>query len=66
MAESSATAGKRKRSEDPQVDEKLVPKPGPSFCSTCYGIAFIIHICNLIAMAQCVVMNINFPEKIFF
>nr|XP_035968059.1 sodium-dependent phosphate transport protein 3-like [Halichoerus grypus] len=59
MAESSATAGKRKRSEDPQVDEKLVPKPGPSFCSTRYGIAFIIHICNLIAMAQCVVMNIT-------
>ncbi|XP_027457979.1 sodium-dependent phosphate transport protein 4 isoform X1 [Zalophus californianus] len=59
MAESSTTAGKRKCSQDPQVDEKLVPKQGPSFCSTRYGIAFIIHICNLIAMAQCVVMNIT-------
>ncbi|XP_025746934.1 sodium-dependent phosphate transport protein 4 isoform X2 [Callorhinus ursinus] len=59
MAESSTTAGKRKCSQDPQVDEKLVPKQGPSFCPTRYGIAFIIHICNLIAMAQCVVMNIT-------
>uniref|UniRef100_A0A452V561 Solute carrier family 17 member 3 n=1 Tax=Ursus maritimus TaxID=29073 RepID=A0A452V561_URSMA len=59
MAELSATAGKRKCSQDMQVDEKLVPKKGLNLCSTRYGVAFIIHICNFIATAQQNVMSIT-------
>uniref|UniRef100_G1LTL3 Solute carrier family 17 member 3 n=1 Tax=Ailuropoda melanoleuca TaxID=9646 RepID=G1LTL3_AILME len=59
MAELSATAGKRKCSQDMQVDEKLVPKKGLNLCSTRYGVAFIIHICNFIATAQLAVISIT-------
>ncbi|XP_045860957.1 sodium-dependent phosphate transport protein 4 [Meles meles] len=59
MAESSSTVGKRKCSQDRQVDEKPVPKKGRSLCSTGYGIAFTMHMCNFIVTAQCTVINIT-------
>ncbi|XP_077742399.1 sodium-dependent phosphate transport protein 4 isoform X1 [Canis aureus] len=59
MAELSPTAGESNYSQDIQVDEKLVPKKGLSLCSTRYGIALIIHVCNFIAAAQSTVINIT-------
>ncbi|XP_072585072.1 sodium-dependent phosphate transport protein 4 isoform X2 [Vulpes vulpes] len=59
MAELSPTAGESNYSQDIQVDEKLVPKKGLSLCSTRYGIALIIHVCNFIAAAQNTVINIT-------
>uniref|UniRef100_A0A8C0TQK8 Solute carrier family 17 member 3 n=1 Tax=Canis lupus familiaris TaxID=9615 RepID=A0A8C0TQK8_CANLF len=58
MAELSPTAGESNYSQDIQVDEKLVPKKG-LLCSTRYGIALIIHVCNFIAAAQSTVINIT-------
>ncbi|XP_032717661.1 sodium-dependent phosphate transport protein 4 [Lontra canadensis] len=59
MAEWSATVGKRKCSQDKQVDEQPVRKKGLSLCSTRCGIAFTMHMCNFIMMAQCTVLNIT-------
>ncbi|XP_025122528.1 sodium-dependent phosphate transport protein 4 isoform X2 [Bubalus kerabau] len=57
MTELSPTAGKN--SQDIQGDEKLSPRKAPSICSTRYGIAFIVHFCNFIIMAQNIIMNIT-------
>ncbi|CAD7673781.1 unnamed protein product [Nyctereutes procyonoides] len=59
MAELSPTTGESNYSQDIQVDEKLVPKKGLSLCSTRYGIALIIHVCNFITAAQNTVINIT-------
>ncbi|KAI4552590.1 hypothetical protein MJT46_017241 [Ovis ammon polii x Ovis aries] len=57
MTELSPTAGKN--SQDIQGDEKLSPRKALSICSTRYGIAFIVHLCNFIIMAQNIIMNIT-------
>lgn len=57
MTELSPTAGKN--SQDIQGDEKLSPRKAPSICSTRYGIAFIVHLCNFITMAQNIIINIT-------
>uniref|UniRef100_A0A667FS02 Solute carrier family 17 member 3 n=1 Tax=Lynx canadensis TaxID=61383 RepID=A0A667FS02_LYNCA len=59
MTELSPTAGKTKHSQDTRVDESLVPKKVLSFRSTRYGIAFIVHFCNFILMAQYAAINIS-------
>ncbi|XP_070312360.1 sodium-dependent phosphate transport protein 4 isoform X2 [Odocoileus virginianus] len=57
MTELSPTAGKN--SQDIQGDEKLSPRKAPGICSTRYGIAFMVHLCNFIIMAQNIIMNIT-------
>ncbi|XP_043764281.1 sodium-dependent phosphate transport protein 4 isoform X3 [Cervus elaphus] len=57
MTELSPTAGKN--SQDIQGDEKVSPRKAPSICSTRYGIAFMVHLCNFIIMAQNIIMNIT-------
>ncbi|KAM9665531.1 sodium-dependent phosphate transport protein 4 isoform 5-T5 [Trichechus inunguis] len=55
----SPTAGESKYSQDMQLDEKLIPRKVQSLCSVRYGMAFIVHLCNIILMGQNVIMNIT-------
>ncbi|XP_004384056.1 sodium-dependent phosphate transport protein 4 isoform X1 [Trichechus manatus latirostris] len=55
----SSTAGESKYSQDMQLDEKLIPRKVQSLCSVRYGMAFIVHLCNIILMGQNVIMNIT-------
>ncbi|XP_077621837.1 sodium-dependent phosphate transport protein 4 isoform X1 [Crocuta crocuta] len=59
MTELSPTVEKSKFSQNTQVDENLVPKKVPSFCSTRYGLALITHLCNFMVMTQYVAINIT-------
>ncbi|XP_045151659.1 sodium-dependent phosphate transport protein 4 isoform X3 [Echinops telfairi] len=58
-AKLSPTEGEPAPSQDVQLDEQLIRRKVQSLCSVRYGIAFSVHICNFILMAQNVIMNIT-------
>ncbi|XP_006872883.1 PREDICTED: sodium-dependent phosphate transport protein 4 [Chrysochloris asiatica] len=55
----SATTGESIHSQDMQLDEKLISSKVKSLCSVRYGIAYVVHLCNFILMAQYTIMNIT-------
>ncbi|XP_037374850.1 sodium-dependent phosphate transport protein 4 [Talpa occidentalis] len=57
VTELKPTADNSKFSQDKQTEKKL--RKVPILCSTRYGMAFIIHLCNFIWRAQGVIMNIT-------
>ncbi|KAL2791400.1 sodium-dependent phosphate transport protein 4 isoform a [Daubentonia madagascariensis] len=59
MTELSSTGGESKYSQDVKVDEKLIPRKVPGLCSTRYGLALIVHFCNLSLITQSIIMYIT-------
>uniref|UniRef100_A0A8C8YXN7 Solute carrier family 17 member 3 n=1 Tax=Prolemur simus TaxID=1328070 RepID=A0A8C8YXN7_PROSS len=59
MTELSSIEGENKYSQDMQVDKKFIPSKVPGLCSTRYGLAFILHFCNLSLVTQNIVMYIT-------
>ncbi|XP_075396846.1 sodium-dependent phosphate transport protein 4 isoform X1 [Tenrec ecaudatus] len=55
----SPTEGESIHSQDMQLDEKLISRKVQGLCSVRYGLAFSVHMCNFILMAQNVIMNIT-------
>ncbi|XP_023368376.1 sodium-dependent phosphate transport protein 4 isoform X3 [Otolemur garnettii] len=58
MTELRLTRGESKHSQDMQVDKKL-PGKVLGLCSTRYGLALIVHFCNLSLVAQNIIMYIT-------